>query len=139
MPAPDHTSGLIVAVDALAPLVALLRLERKRGDRAGFKTLERDRLAGLLAVAVGAVVDRCERRIDLGDQLALAIAGPQLDRPVGLRRGAVGQVGVVLVLVLQMLQGLLGLLEDVFLPVEQLLRKYSRCRSFMKGSFWEGR
>jgi hypothetical protein len=101
--------------------VAFLRLERKRCDRACFKTLERNRLAGLFAVAVGSVVDALDRRIDLRNQLALAIARPQFDRPVGLRRGAVGQVRVVLILVLQIFQGLLGLLQDVFLPVEQLL------------------
>ncbi len=32
---------------------------------------------------------RRERGVDLGDQLALAIAGAQLDGPVGLARGAV--------------------------------------------------
>ena len=64
---------------------------------------------------------RCERGVDLGDQLALAVAGAQLDRAVGLRGGAVGEVGMILVLVLEMLQRLLGLLEDVLPPVEQLL------------------
>ena len=102
--------------------MALLRLDRQRRDRAGFEALERDRLAGLLAIAVGAVVDALQRGVDLGDQLALAVAGAQLDGPVGLRRGAVGKIGMVLVLVLQMLQRLLGLFQDVLAPVEQLLR-----------------
>src|SRR2546430_6049337 len=44
-------------VHALAALVALLRLDRQGGDGAGFQPPERDRLAGLLAEAVGAVVD----------------------------------------------------------------------------------
>ena len=69
---------------------------------------------------------RGQRRVDLGDQLALAVARAQLDGAVGLRRGAVGEVGVVLVLVLQMLQRLLGLLEDVLPPGEQLARGNSR-------------
>src|SRR5687767_13079617 len=87
-----------VAVDALAPLVPLLRLHRQRGDRARLEPLEGNRLAGLLAVAIGAVVETGERGVDLGDQLALAVAGAQLDRPVGFRGGAVGQIGMILVL-----------------------------------------
>ena len=63
---------------------------------------------------------RCQRGIDLGDELALAVAGAQFDGPVGLRGGAVGEVGMVLVVVLEMLQRLLGFLEDVLAPVEQL-------------------
>ena len=37
--------------------MALLRLDRERRDRARLQPLQRDRLAGLLAIAVGAVVD----------------------------------------------------------------------------------
>ncbi len=76
---------LLVAVDALAALVAFLRLDRQSGDRAGFEPLEGDRLAGLLAIAVGAVLDAGEGGVDLRDQLALAIAGAQLDGAVRLR------------------------------------------------------
>ena len=43
----------IVAVDPLHPLVALLRLDRQGGDRARLQPAQADRLAGLLAVAVG--------------------------------------------------------------------------------------
>ena len=49
---------------------------------------------------------RCDRGVDLGDQLALAVAGAQLDGAVGLRGGAVGEIGMVLVLVLEVLQRL---------------------------------
>ena len=78
-------SPLFVAIDALAPLVALLRLDRQRGDRPRLEPLERDRLLGLLAIAVGPVVETGERGVDLGDQLALAVAGAQLDRAAGFR------------------------------------------------------
>ena len=131
--------ALLVAIDLLAPLVALLRLDRQGRDRAGFEPLQGDRLAGLLAIAVGAVLDALQRGIDLGDQFALAVAGAQLDRAVGFGGGAVGEVGVVVVLLLQGLQGVFGFPEDLVLPGQQLGRKYSRCRSFMKGSFSEGR
>src|SRR6202042_3966940 len=87
----DAKTSLLVAIDLLALLVTLLRLHRQRGDRAGFEPLQRDRLAGLLAIAIGVVVDALQRRVDLGDQLAVAVAGAQLDGAVGLGRGAGGE------------------------------------------------
>src|SRR6202166_4879398 len=87
--------SLLVAIDLLALLVALLRLHRQRRDRAGFQPLQRDRLAGLLAIAVGVVVDALQRRVDLGDQLALPVAGAQLDGAVGLGGCAVGEIGML--------------------------------------------
>ena len=99
--------------------MALLRLHRQRRDRARLQAAQRDRLAGLLAIAVGAVLDAAERFVDLGDQLALAVARTQLDRAVGFRRCPVGEVGVVLILFLQVLQRFLGLFQDVFPPCEQ--------------------
>ena len=89
------SAALVVAINALAAFVALLRFDRQRRDRARFQPLDRDRLAGLLAIAVGAVFDALQRRVDLGDQLALPIAGAQFDGPVGLRGGAVGEVGMI--------------------------------------------
>ena len=41
----------------LAPLVTLLRLDRKCCDGASVETLETDRFAGFLAISVGAVID----------------------------------------------------------------------------------
>src|SRR5258708_9566796 len=91
----DGGQSLLVAIDLFAFLVALLRLHRQRRDRARLQPLQRDRLAGLLAIAVGAVVDALQRRVDLGDQLALAVAGAQLDRAVGFRRGPGGERRVI--------------------------------------------
>ena len=68
----------------LHTLVPLLRLHRERRDRARFQPLERDRLSRLLAIAVGVVLNALQRRVYLGDQLALPVAGAQLDRTVGL-------------------------------------------------------
>src|SRR5712691_1927034 len=110
----------LVAIDALAPLVPLLRLDRQRGDGTCLQALERDRLAGLLAIAVGAVVQPVERRIDFGDQLALAVARAQLDRPVGLGGRAVGKIGMIFVLGLEVGQRLLGLVQYLLLSYEQL-------------------
>src|SRR5258705_4811067 len=94
------TRHSVVLVDVLTPLVPLLRLDRERSDRTCLQPLERDRLAGLFAIAVGAILDAGERLIDLGDQLALAIAGAQLDRPVGLGGCAISEIRVILILVL---------------------------------------
>src|SRR5579871_1167854 len=111
---------LLVAVDAFAAFVAFLRLDGERGDRARFQAFEGNRLARFLAVAVGPVFDALQRRIDLGDELALAVAGAQFYGAVGLRGRTVGQIGMILVIVLKMLQRLLGFLEDVFAPSQQL-------------------
>src|SRR5467141_1243935 len=111
---------LLVAIDLLAFLVALLRLHRERRDRARLQPLQRDRLAGLLAIAVAVVLDALQRRVDLGDQLALAVAGAQFDRAVGLRRRAVGEIGMIDVLFLQGLQRDPRFPEDLVLPRQQL-------------------
>jgi hypothetical protein len=55
----------IVAVDALHLLVPLLRLDRQRGDGAGFQAAQADRLAGLLAEAIGAAFEPSQRLVDL--------------------------------------------------------------------------
>jgi hypothetical protein len=55
----------VVAIDLLAALMALLRLDRQGRDRARVETLQRDRLAGFLAIAVSAFIDALQRRIDL--------------------------------------------------------------------------
>src|ERR1039458_9601132 len=101
---PERARRLFVAIDLLALLVALLRLHRQRGDRAGFEPLQRDRLTGLLAIAVGVIVDALQRRVDLGDQLALPVASAQFDGAVGFGRSAVGKIRMVDVLLLERLQ-----------------------------------
>ena len=116
----DPQSFSIVAIDLFATFVTLLRLDRQRGDRPRVEPLERDRLAGLLAVAVGAFLDALQRRIDLGDQLALAVAGAKLDCPVGLGRGAVGEVRMIGVFLLQDFQRFARFAQDVALPGYQL-------------------
>src|SRR3954447_25841558 len=112
--------ALFVAIDLLALLVALLRFHRERRDGTGLEPLQRNRLAGILAIAVGVVLDTLERGVDLGDQLALAVAGAEFDSTVGFGRSPIGEIGVVHILLLQGLQGELGLFEDLILPGEEL-------------------
>jgi hypothetical protein len=55
----------VVAVDLLAALVALLRLDRQGRDRTRIEPLQRDGLAGFLTIAVSAFVEALQRGIDL--------------------------------------------------------------------------
>src|SRR5262249_43138752 len=80
-----------------------------------------DRLAGLLAIAVGAIVEAGERPLGLGNQLALTGASAQLDRPAGFRGGAGGGIGMGLILILEVPARLLRLPEGVFFSCQQLL------------------
>src|SRR3954465_13313187 len=114
---------LFVAVDLLAFLVALLRFHRERRDGPGLEPLQRDRLAGVLAIAVGVVLDTLQRGVDLGDQLALAVAGAQFDGAVGFGRSAISQVWMIDVLFLEGLQGDLRFPQDFVLPRQQLRAK----------------
>src|SRR5580693_7162104 len=58
-----RSTGSIVPVDALAPLVAFLGLDRQGRDRPRLEALERDRLAGFFAIAVSTVFDALQRSI----------------------------------------------------------------------------
>ena len=128
----------IVAINPLAPLVALLGLDRESGDRTGFQALDPDRLAGFLAIAVGPVVDPVQCSIDFVDQLALAVAGAKLDGPVGLRRGAIGQVGVVAFSCCRISRVSRASRRMSFFQLMSLALKYDFCRSFMNGSSSDG-
>ena len=99
--------------------MTLLRFDRQRRDRARVETAQRDRVAGFDAIAVGAVFDARERGFDLGDQLALAIARPKLDRAIRFGRGAIGDVGVILALVLQRVQRVAAFGQNRFAPCDQ--------------------
>ena len=100
----DLTSLRFLDAAHVKDLVALLRLDTEGGDRPGFETANADRLVGLLAIAVGTVVNPVERRIDLRDQLAFAGAGAQLDRAFSFQRCAVGQIRLQQALLLQVLR-----------------------------------
>lgn len=120
---PDFRAFLFFAIDLLAALMALLRLDRQGRDRAGVKTLQADRLAGILAVAVGSVLDPAQRRVDFGNQLALPVTRPQLGGAVGFGRGAVGEIGVLRRVFVQDRERLAGLAQDLVFQSSSRLRK----------------
>ena len=105
----------------LAALMAFLCLDGKRRNRTGIEAAQRDRFSGLLAIAIGAVVDPHQRRVNLGDQLALTVTRPQFDGAVRLRGGPVSQIRVILVFLLQGFQRFPRFAQDVALPRNQLL------------------
>src|SRR6185437_7481458 len=110
----------VVAIDALPPLVPLLRLDRECRDRTRLKPSQRNRLPRFFTIPVRAVINPRQGLVDFGNELALAIARSQFDGAIRFRRRAVGQIGMILVFFLKVQQRFLGLLEDVFPPGEQL-------------------
>src|SRR5690606_35045803 len=111
----------VVAVDPLTTFVTLLRLDRQSGGRAGLKASQADRLAGVFAIAIGAVLDPAQGLIDLGDQLALTVTGPKFQRTIRFRRGPVHQVGVVFGLGFQIGDRTLRFTKDIVLPGQELV------------------
>src|SRR3982750_3985585 len=99
-------AALALAV-AVYPLMALLRLDRKGGDRPRLESPDRDRIAGFLAIAVGALFEPRQGGLDLGDQLALSVASTKLDGSIGFRRSPVREIRMVLILIVEMLERLL--------------------------------
>ena len=57
----------------------LLRFDRHRGDRPGLEPPYANGLTGFLAVTIGAAFDAAQGLVDLGDQLAGAVAGATRD------------------------------------------------------------
>src|SRR3990170_381566 len=98
--------ALVVAIKAFAPLVAFLCLDAQGRDRARIESLQADRLASLLAIAVGAVVQTRQCRVDLGNQLALTIASAEFHCALGLRARSIRNIGVLRRFLMQMLQRL---------------------------------
>src|SRR4051812_2067731 len=110
--APTPAARSLVAIDLLAALVHFLRLEAERRDGPRIEPRNADRFARFLAIAVGPIVDPLECSIDLGNQLALAVARPELKRTVAFRRSAIGHVRMVLVLLLEIVERLPTLAEN---------------------------
>src|SRR5690606_31684770 len=108
--------ALVVAIDLLAPLVHLLGFKAQRRGGACVEPCQPDRLAGFLAIAVGALIDALERGVDLGDQLSLPVAGAQFQRPVAFRRGPVGHIWMIGALFLQIFQRRPAFAKDFVLP-----------------------
>src|SRR5690606_4409813 len=105
----------------LQVLPALLLVDRALGGEPRLEPLQADLLARIHAVAVLALVDALERAVDLADQLAVAVAGAQLQRVLGLAGRALGFVADVADFVLEVLDRLLGFLDQVGTPLQQPL------------------
>src|SRR5262249_39811975 len=95
----------------------------QRRDRTGFQTTQADWLVGLLAIAIGTLLDPVEGIVDLADQLAFAVAGTQLQRAVGLQGCPVRKVGLGQTLLLQMVKRLGRFFQKLGSPRQKLLAK----------------
>ena len=102
-----------------------LSLKRHRRDRPGLKASQRNRLASDFAIAIFAIVETTYRGIDLGDQLALPVAGAKFDRPVGLARGAVGNIRFAQRVDLELRHGRATFFDNRFFPVAELAEEIS--------------
>src|SRR5262245_9994258 len=100
------------------PLPPLRRLVRQRRGGPREQPRDADRLPRFLAPAVAAVVDPRERLVDLLHELALAVAGAELERVLLLDRRAVGGVGNGVVLA-QVLGGHVRVREQLLLHAAQ--------------------
>src|SRR5258708_306188 len=96
--------------------MALLGFYRQGGDGAGIKAPQADRLTCLFTKAVGPVFEALQGRFNLGNELALAVAGAQFEGTVGFGRGAVGEIGKTIVVVLEVNESLFAFPENVILP-----------------------
>src|SRR5690606_40312440 len=67
-------------------LTPLLGLDAQRGHRPSLETAEADLVTGFLAVAIRAVFDALQRRVDFLQQLALAVSRPKLEPELGFLR-----------------------------------------------------
>src|SRR4029077_684680 len=113
-------TGLLLPVEPLLLLPAGLGLDGKGRRRPRDQPSDLYGLSGLLAIAVGALVDAAQRLVDLLEQLSLAIPGAELERVLLLDRRLVGRVRLELVLT-QVLGGEVGLLEQLLLRFAQPL------------------
>ena len=76
--------ALFVAMDAFAPLVALLRFKTKRSDRPSIQARDPYGFARLFTIAVRTVFDAAQSFVNLRNQLALTVSCSEFERPISL-------------------------------------------------------
>ena len=102
-------------------LVQFLRLNRESRDGTRIKSFDTDGLLSFFAIAVAAVIDALDRRINLGDQLARPFAGSEFHSALRLRRRAIGQIRFLNVFGLQFFECRSGVLKDLLFPIQEFL------------------
>jgi hypothetical protein len=98
--------------------MSLLRLDAQGRDGTGVEPLHADGLQRLLAIAVGAVLDAFERRVDLGEQLPVPVAGAKLEIALDLRLGPIRRIGQSIFLLLKLAQGLARTAKNIVTPLQ---------------------
>ncbi len=111
---------LFVPIDLFTALMHFLGFEPKRRNGPCIQPRDADGIAGFFAIAVGAVIEALQRRIDLGNQLALTVPRAQFQRAIAFGTGAICHVRMVLALFLKVIQRTAALAENIFLPGVEL-------------------
>ncbi|EPY02122.1 hypothetical protein K678_07582 [Magnetospirillum fulvum MGU-K5] len=106
-------------MSAFLALVPFLRLDRQRRDRTGFQAADADRLAGILAIAVGPILDPLQRGVDFGDQLTLAVTRAQFQGAVGFGGGTIGDIRLLQAPFLEVLQGFVRFAQQLGAPPQK--------------------
>ena len=91
----QFTQGSVVPVDPFHPLVLFLCMQAERRDGTRLETSQIDRFVCLDTITIGAVLNPAQRRTNLLQQLALTIAGTQVDRGIAFNLRAVHLVRLV--------------------------------------------
>ena len=100
-------------------LTPFLRFQAERCDRTRLKTFQPDIFTGLVTIAVAAVFDPRQCRIDLAKQLAFAVTRAQLKTKLRFLGGTIVRVREVRGLVLHVVHSSVDLEHEFALPGTQ--------------------
>lgn len=114
---------LFVSGYFLVPLMAFLCFDCHGRNRPRFKPGQRNGLSSDFAIAILAFVDPAQRGIDLGDELALTVAGAQFERPIGFTGRPIRDIRLSQRFVLKGFEGIVRLAKDIVFPGQELLAK----------------
>ena len=115
---------LAVSIVSIAELAfchfpAFLGLYAKRRNRARFKALQADFLAGFLAEAIAAVLYTAKCAVDLAQQLPFTVTSPQLEPKFRFLRGTIVRIGEIGGFILHVVHRAIHLIHELVLPRSQ--------------------
>ncbi len=115
---------LAVSIVSIAELAfchfpAFLGLYAKRRNRARFKALQADFLAGFLAEAIAAVLYTAKCAVDLAQQLPFTVTSPQLEPKFRFLRGTIVRIGEIGGFILHVVHRAIHFIHELVLPRSQ--------------------
>ena len=108
-----------IAELAFCQFPAFLGLYAKRRNRARFKALQADFLAGFLAEAIAAVVYTGKCAVDLAQQLPFTVTSPQLEPKFRFLRGTIVWIGEIGGFILHVVHRAIHFIHELALPRSQ--------------------